>query len=45
VETGYGTIWDKTQNLECFKGLAAKAMLKKVKEWSRGNVFHLEMAK
>jgi hypothetical protein len=45
VETGYGTIWDKTPNLGCFKGLAAKAMLKKVKEWSRGNVFHLEMAK
>ena len=45
VETGYGTIWAKTPNLGCFKGLAAKAMLKKVKEWSRGNVFHLEMAK
>jgi hypothetical protein len=36
VETGYGTIWDKTQNLEYFKGLAAKAKLKKLKEWSQG---------
>jgi len=36
---------DKTQNLEYFKGLAAKAKLKEVKEWSRGNVFYLEMVK
>jgi hypothetical protein len=45
VETGYGTIWDKAQNLEYFKQLAKKAKFKTVKEWSRGSVFYLEMCK
>jgi hypothetical protein len=36
---------DKTQNLEYFKGLAAKAKLKELKEWSIGNIFYLEMVK
>jgi hypothetical protein len=45
VKTGYGTIWDKTQSLEYFKGLASKAKFKIAKEWSRGNVFYLEMCK
>jgi SAM-dependent methyltransferase len=45
VKAGYGTIWDKTQNLEYFKELARRTKFKTVKEWSRGNIFYLEMCK
>jgi hypothetical protein len=45
VKTGCGTIWDKTQSLEYFKGLARKAKFKIAKGWSRGKVFCLEMCK
>lgn len=45
VETGYGTVWDKTQDLEHFKQLAKSTGFKSIKEWSNGTIFFLEMKK
>jgi len=45
VETGYGTSWDKVQNIEYFKELARKTGFKVMKEWSKDEIFHLEMTK
>jgi hypothetical protein len=45
VETGYGTSWDKVQNIMYFKKLARKTGFRVMKEWSKGEIFHLEMAK
>jgi ubiquinone/menaquinone biosynthesis C-methylase UbiE len=45
VETGYGTSWDKIQNITYFKKLARKTGFRVMKEWSRGEIFHLEMTK
>jgi ubiquinone/menaquinone biosynthesis C-methylase UbiE len=45
VETGYGTKWDKLQTIEYFKGLARKTKFKVIKEWSKSEVFYLEMEK
>jgi ubiquinone/menaquinone biosynthesis C-methylase UbiE len=45
VETGYGTKWDKLQTIEYFKGLARKTKFKVIKEWSKSEIFYLEMEK
>jgi ubiquinone/menaquinone biosynthesis C-methylase UbiE len=45
VETGYGTIWDKTQDMDYFSQLAVKAGFKVAAKWSRNDVFFLEMIK
>jgi len=45
IETGYGTVWDKTQNIEHFKQLALKTGFKIMKEWSKGKILFLEMKK
>jgi len=45
VETGYGTVWDKTQDLEYFEQLAKSTGLKAIREWTNGTVFWLEMEK
>lgn len=45
VETGYGTVWNKTQDIEYFKHVAAAAGFKIVKEWSENEIFHIEMRK
>jgi ubiquinone/menaquinone biosynthesis C-methylase UbiE len=44
TEAGYGVKW-KTQNIEHFKVLAQKSKFKIISEWSKGEIFHLEMAK
>ena len=44
IEAGYGVRW-KLQNIECFKELAQKTKFKIVNEWSKGEVFYLEMSK
>lgn len=45
VETGYGTVWDKTQDLEYFEQLAKSTGFKAIREWTNGTVFWLEMKK
>lgn len=45
VETGYGTVWDKTQDVEYFKQLAKDTGFKVVKEWTKDIIFCLEMKK
>lgn len=45
VETGYGTIWDKTQDVEYFRQLALKAGFKVTDAWCKNDVFFLEMIK
>jgi len=45
VETGYGTKWDKVQNIEYFKELAKRTKFQVVNEWSKGEIFFLEMQK
>lgn len=45
VETGYGTIWDKTQDIDDFRQLAAKTGFKVANEWCKNDVFFLEMIK
>lgn len=44
IETGYGVKW-QTQNIEHFKELALKTKFKIITEWSKGEIFHLEMTK
>ncbi len=44
TEAGYGVKWQK-QNIEHFKKLAKKARFKIVNEWSKGEIFYLEMSK
>jgi len=45
IETGYGTKWDKVQNIEYFKELAQKTKFKVTNEWIKGEIFFLEMQK
>ena len=45
VETGYGTIWDKTQDIDDFRQLAVKTGFKVANEWCKNDVFFLEMIK
>jgi SAM-dependent methyltransferase len=45
VETGYGTIWDKTQDINYFRQLALKTGFKVADEWSNNDIFFLEMIK
>jgi len=44
VETGYGSKWHP-QHIEYFKQLAQKTKFKIVNEWSKGEIFYLEMSK
>jgi len=44
IEAGYGVKWQR-QNIENFKGLAQKTKFKIVSEWSKGEIFFLEMSK
>ncbi len=44
TEAGYGVKW-QTQNIGQFKELAQKTRFKTISEWSKGEIFHLEMAK
>jgi len=44
IEAGYGVKWQR-QNVEHFKELAQKTKFKIISEWSKGEIFHLEMAK
>ena len=45
VETGYGTKWDKQQDIEYFRELAQRAKFKVINEWSKGEILYLEMQK
>jgi len=45
IETGYGTKWNKVQNIEYFKELAQKTRYKVTNEWSKGEILYLEMQK
>jgi ubiquinone/menaquinone biosynthesis C-methylase UbiE len=45
VDTGYGTTWDKTQDIDYFRQLVLKTGFKVSDEWSRNDVFFLEMIK
>jgi len=46
VTTSYGTKWEnKEQDLEYFKALATKTGFRIVKEWTRDEVFFLELMK
>jgi ubiquinone/menaquinone biosynthesis C-methylase UbiE len=45
IKTKYGVKWDKQQDLEHFKELAQRTSFKIMNEWSRGEVFFLEMIK
>ncbi len=44
TEAGYGVKW-QTQGTEYFKDLAQKAKFKVMSEWSKGELFYLEMSK
>jgi len=44
TEAGYGVKW-QMQNIEHFKELARKTKFRITSEWSKGEIFHLEMAK
>ncbi len=44
IEAGYGVRW-KLQNIEYFKELAQKTKFKIISEWSKGELFYLEMSK
>lgn len=44
VETGYGVKY-KPQSLEQFKKLAQAAKFKVISEWSKNEIFHLELLK
>lgn len=44
IETGYGAKW-QTEDIGYFKELAQKAKFKITKEWSRDDIFHLELSK
>ena len=45
IETGYGVEWNKLQNIEHFKQLAQRTKFKIINEWSKGEIFYLEMSK
>jgi ubiquinone/menaquinone biosynthesis C-methylase UbiE len=45
VKTGYGTKWNKLQDIKYFKELARKTKFKVINEWSEGEIFYLEMQK
>lgn len=42
IEAGYGVKWH-TQDMEYFKDIAQKARFKVITEWSKGEIFYLEM--
>jgi len=44
TEAGYGVKW-YTQNIQSFKELAQKTKFKIINEWSKGEIFYLEMSK
>ncbi len=44
IEAGYGVGW-KLQNIEYFKELAKETKFKIIDEWSKGEIFYLEMSK
>ncbi|MDH5483264.1 MAG: class I SAM-dependent methyltransferase [Candidatus Bathyarchaeota archaeon] len=44
IETGYGVKW-QTQDIDYFKEIARKAKFNIMSEWSKGEIFHLEMTK
>jgi ubiquinone/menaquinone biosynthesis C-methylase UbiE len=44
TEAGYGVKWQE-QNIEHFKELAQKTKFKIIGEWSKGEIFYLEMSK
>ena len=44
TEVGYGVKW-QTQDIEYFKELAQKTRFKAIAEWSKGEIFYLEMSK
>ncbi len=44
IETGYGAKW-QTEGIKHFKELARKTKFKIVEEWSRDEIFHLELSK
>jgi len=44
IDAGYGVRW-KLQNIEYFKELAQKTKFKIISEWSKGEIFYLEMSK
>jgi len=44
IEAGYGAKW-KMQNIEYFKELAQKTKFRIISEWSKGEIFYLEMSK
>ncbi|NIO38543.1 methyltransferase domain-containing protein [Candidatus Bathyarchaeota archaeon] len=44
TEAGYGVKW-QTQNIAYFRDLAQKTKFKVVSEWSKGEIFYLEMWK
>lgn len=44
VETGYGVKW-QVQDIEYFKQLAQQTKFKVLKEWSKDEIFYLEMLK
>jgi len=44
AEAGYGVKW-QTQDIEYFRDLAQKTKFKVVSEWSKGEIFYLEMWK
>jgi SAM-dependent methyltransferase len=44
VETGYGAKWP-TEGIEHFKKLAYQTNFKVIREWSKGDLFHLELSK
>ena len=44
IEAGYGVKW-QAQDIDYFKELAEKTKFKVISEWSKGEIFYLEMAK
>jgi len=44
TEAGYGVKWH-TQNIQSFKELAQETKFKIINEWSKGEIFYLEMSK
>jgi ubiquinone/menaquinone biosynthesis C-methylase UbiE len=45
IRTKYGVKWNNQQNIDHFKELAQKTNFKIANEWSKGEVFFLEMIK
>lgn len=44
IETGYGVKWQE-QNIKHFKELSRKSNFRIINEWSKGDIFYLEMSK